>query len=173
LFHRDESLFDRKLRKYLSVLAGEASSALSLRLGAPACLDCRISQIPAAELVVDYFRWRNEDAHRNALNAHCYWTLRRTGASVKQATERLLRLSVSDKNELLFQHGVNFSKLPQWQRRGIGAYWERVEKAAVNRKTGKAVTAVRRRLKVDFELPMKEAYERFLKEIVDASRGDR
>ncbi len=34
----------------------------SLKLGQPACFDCRISQLPTAELVVDYFRWRNEDA---------------------------------------------------------------------------------------------------------------
>ena len=58
LFHRDETLFDRKLRKYNSVLAGETSAAFSLRLGAHACFDCRISQLPTEELVVDYFRWR-------------------------------------------------------------------------------------------------------------------
>ena len=34
MFHRDETLFDRKLRKYNSVLAGEASVSFSRwRLG--------------------------------------------------------------------------------------------------------------------------------------------
>jgi tRNA(His) 5'-end guanylyltransferase len=32
--------------------------------------DCRISELPTVNLACDYFRWRNEDAHRNALNSH-------------------------------------------------------------------------------------------------------
>ena len=72
LFHRDETSFERKLRKFDSVLSGEASARFSLSLNAMACFDCRISQLPTPELVVDYFRWRQEDATRNALNAHCY-----------------------------------------------------------------------------------------------------
>lgn len=62
LFHLEESLFDRKLRKYQSVLAGEASARFSLLLGDIGAFDCRISQLPNKALVVDYFRWRNEDA---------------------------------------------------------------------------------------------------------------
>ena len=62
LFDRDEQLFGRKLRKYNSTLAGEASAKFSLLLGRVATFDCRISQLPNVNLVVDYFRWRNEDA---------------------------------------------------------------------------------------------------------------
>jgi tRNA(His) 5'-end guanylyltransferase len=172
LFHRDETLFDRKLRKYTSVLAGEASAAFSLRLGAHACLDCRISQLPTEQLVVDYFRWRQEDAARNALNAHCYWLQRNEGKSVKDATNALLRLSVSDKNELLFKRGVNFGRLPNWQKRGVGVYWEQYEKEGFNPKSGKATKAVRQRLKVELELPMKDRYEALIRErICSASSG--
>ena len=77
LFHPDENSFQRKVRKLNSVLAGEASAKFSLLLKDIACFDCRISQLPNIELVIDYFRWRNEDAHRNALNSHCYWILRK------------------------------------------------------------------------------------------------
>ena len=105
LVHRDEQTFGRKLRKYESILAGEASAKFALLLGAHAAFDCRISQLPNAELVVDYFRWRSEDAHRNALNGHCYWLLRKQGKSATQATTALLHLSVAQKNELLFQAG--------------------------------------------------------------------
>ncbi len=114
LFRRDEQTFGRKLRKYDSILAGEASARFSLLLGAIGCFDCRISQLPTADQVIDYFRWRQEDAHRNALNAHCYWALRKTGQSVKAATQALLGLSVADKNELLYRHGINFNDLPGW-----------------------------------------------------------
>jgi tRNA(His) guanylyltransferase len=77
LFHPQEDSFGRKLRKLLSILAGEASAAFALQLGSVASFDARIAQLPSRQRVVDYFRWRAEDAHRNALNAHCYWLLRR------------------------------------------------------------------------------------------------
>lgn len=172
LFHRDEALFDRKLRKYDSVLAGEASAAFSLRLGAHASFDCRISQLPNEQLVVDYFRWRQEDAARNALNGHCYWALRKQGQSVKAATSALLRLSVADKNELLFKMGINFNALPNWQKRGVGAYWEQYEKEGLNPKSGQKTNAVRQRLKVDLELPLKEDYEKFIRQRLNAAKGN-
>jgi tRNA(His) guanylyltransferase len=173
MLHREESLFDRKLRKLDSVLAGEASACFSLKLGAQACFDCRISQLPAESFVVEYFRWRQEDATRNALNAHCYWLLRKEGRSVKEATAALLSLAVSDKNELLFQRGIHFNRLPLWQRRGVGVFWENFEKDGCNPKTGEKTTATRRRLRFEVELPMREPYERFLRERVAEAATDR
>ncbi len=158
LFHLDEASFGRKTRKFNSILAGEASAKFSLLLGDLAAFDSRICELPSIELVRDYFRWRNEDASRNALNAHCYWSLRREGMDQEQATNHLLRLSVSAKNELLFQRGVNFNDVPTWQKRGTGLYWETYEKPSLNPHTGASVTAERRRLKIDFELPMKDEY---------------
>lgn len=166
LFALNERQFGRKLRKYDSILAGEASAKLSLHLGSVATFDCRISQLPNVELVVDYFRWRNEDAARNALNAYCYWTLRKQGLDMKQATSRLEGLSVSAKNELLFQHGINFNDVPNWQKRGIGLYWEEYDKPARNPITGADVVARRRRIKTDFDLPMKSEYGEFVRGLV-------
>jgi tRNA(His) guanylyltransferase len=167
LLHRDETLFDRKVRKLTSVLAGEASARFSIALGAVACFDCRICELPNERLVIDYFRWRAEDALRNALNAHCYWLLRKQGSSVKDATQRLLGASVAQKNELLFQNGINFAKLPAWQRRGIGLYWENYEKDGTNPKTGATTKTLRRRIKTDLDLPIKDAYTAFLRTLVE------
>lgn len=166
LFRRDEAAFGRKLRKYLSVLAGEASARFSIALGAPAAFDCRVSQLPRDEDVVDYFRWRHEDAHRNALNGHCYWLLRGQGLDDDAATRRLNGVSVAERNELLFRHGINFNEVPAWQRRGIGTYWEDAPHEAIDPRTGAAVTSTRRRLKVDLELPMKDRYDDFVRAIV-------
>ncbi len=168
LLRRDESLFGRKLRKLLSVLAGEASGAFSVRLGAPAAFDCRISQLPTADDVVDYFRWRYEDAHRNALNGHCYWLLRGQGLDEKSATQRLQGVSVADRNELLFRHGINFNDVPAWQKRGIGTLWEEVTYPTVDARSGAAGTSVRRRVVVRDDLPMKEAYDAFVRGLVEA-----
>ncbi len=57
LLHPHENAFNRKLHKYQSILAGEASAKFSLLLGRVACFDCRISQLPSNPPVVDYFRW--------------------------------------------------------------------------------------------------------------------
>lgn len=166
-----EQLFGRKLRKYNSTLAGEASAQFSLKLGRPASFDCRISQLPTSELVVDYFRWRNEDAARNALNAWCYWTLRKDGQSERQAAKRLFGLSMSQKNELLFQYGINFNELPSWQKRGVGLYWEKYDKLAVNPITKERVTARRRRIRTAFDLPIKDDYGQFVRSIMSSTQA--
>lgn len=168
LFPRGCDLFSRKLRKLNSVLAGYASAAFALSLGSIASMDCRISQLPLKGDVVDYFRWRNEDAHRNALNAHCYWMLRREGQSADAASRQLLGLSVAQKNEFLFQRNINFNDLPTWQKRGAGLYWEWHDKQGVNPVTGEAVIARRRRIKRDLELPMKDAYGEFIASFVES-----
>jgi len=172
LFALAEDGFGRKLRKLLSVLSGEASARFSLLLGAVATFDCRISQLPSVEHVVDYFRWRNEDAHRNALNAHCYWLLRKQGQGVGGATAALKGLTVAAKNELLFQHGVNFNDLPLWQKRGSGLYWEEYERPSENPVTGEQVVAHRRRIRHDLELPMKDEYSVFLRRLLSSEAGE-
>jgi tRNA(His) 5'-end guanylyltransferase len=169
LFHSQENSFSRKLRKFDSVLAGEASAKFSILLGDVACFDCRISQLPRKQDVIDYFRWRNEDAHRNALNAHCYWKLRESRMSIKAATAKLERLGVAEKNELLFQYGINFNDLPNWQKRGIGVYWINYEKESLNPVTNEVVYAKRRKIKIDQEIPKQDAYDQFILKILDGS----
>lgn len=166
LFALDDNSFQRKLRKLISVVSGEASAKFSLLLGAVGVFDCRICELPSVDLVVDYFRWRNEDAHRNALNAHGYWLLRKQGKAVGEATAAMSGLSVAQKNELLFQNGVNFNDLPLWQKRGSGLYWEEYERPAENPMTGEKVTARRRRVHRDLELPMKDDYSAFLLKLI-------
>ena len=167
LFRQDESLFGRKLRKYLSVLAGEASAKFSMTLGTLAAFDARISQLPLVTDVVDYFRWRHEDAHRNALNGHSYWLLRRQGLDDHAATQQLKGVSVADRNELLFKNGINFNDVPAWQKRGIGVRWKDEEHVGRDPRTGEAVTKARRRAFVDYELPMKTEFDALVRRIVE------
>lgn len=166
LFSQEDQSFGRKLRKLSSVLAGEASAKFTSVLGDVAAFDCRISQLPSPKLVVDYFRWRSEDAHRNALSGHCYWMLRRAGASPAEAASRLEGRSAAEKNELLFSSGINFNELPLWQRRGVGVVWESYEKPGVNPTTGATTAALRRRLRTVTDLPMKDDYSAFVSGLV-------
>lgn len=167
LFRKDEALFGRKLRKFLSVLAGEASAKFSLALGTLGAFDARISQLPDTETVVDYFRWRNEDAHRNALNGHSYWLLRRQGLDDDTATKQLKGVSVADRNELLFRAGINFNDIPAWQKRGIGVVWENDEQVGIDPRTGAPNTSIRRRAVVRYDLPMKTEFDAFVRGIVE------
>ncbi len=166
LFRKDEALFGRKLRKFLSVLAGEASAKFSLELGALGAFDARISQLPDTETVVDYFRWRNEDAHRNALNGHSYWLLRRQGLDDHAATEKLKGVSVADRNELLFRAGINFNDVPAWEKRGIGILWKDEEHVGTDPRTGATTTSTKRRAVVQWELPMKTEFDELVRGIV-------
>ena len=162
LFHPEEDAFGRKVRKYNSVLAGVASAAFSLQLGQPGIFDCRLVPLPNAQRVEDYFLWRQEDAHRNALNAHCYWALRKEGASVQEATKMLEGKSVAFKNELLFQKGINFNDTPSWQKRGIGICWKNVDKEGYNPIRQETVITTRRELAAEYELPLREEYAAFI-----------
>ena len=166
LFHFNETAFSRKMRKFISILSGEASAKFSSLLGDIGAFDCRLSELPNRQLVEDYFRWRNEDAHRNALNAHCYWRLRQNNFSQSEATSKIEGMSIADKNELLFQFGINFNELPNWQKRGIGVYWKDIKKEGYNPKTDQKVLVDKRELFVDFELPMRDEYNKFITEII-------
>jgi tRNA(His) guanylyltransferase len=97
--------------------------------------------------VVDYFRWRQEDAHRNALNGHSLLAPAWQGLDDHEATTRLQGVSVAERNELLFRAGVNFNDVPAWQKRGIGVLWE-----------DEAV--------VQYELPMKSEFDALVRGIV-------
>lgn len=168
LFHCEENAFGRKVRKYDSVLAGQASAAFSMLLRRIAVFDCRVIQIPTFERVIDYFQWRQEDAHRNALNSHCYWLLRKQGATVQQATRQLTGKSIAYKNELLFQNGINFNDLPSWQKRGIGFYWAKVQKKGFNPALNVETLAIRREITTVYELPIRKKYTEFLTKIINS-----
>ncbi len=166
LFDLEENIFGRKTRKLVSLLAAEASAKFALLINQVASFDCRISQLPRKQDVIDYFRWRNEDAFRNSLNAHCYWMLRKKGESAKKATDAITGLSVAQKNELLFQEGINFNDLPLWQKRGIGFYWQDVEREGFNPQTNEKVIAQRKALTTNDALPMKDAYSSFIENLL-------
>jgi tRNA(His) 5'-end guanylyltransferase len=94
--------------------------------------------------------------------------LRRQGLDDHAATKQLEGVSVAARNELLFTHGINFNELPTWHRRGIGLYARDQETTGVDPRDGSAVTLTRRVVVTDLELPMKDAYDAFVRAIVTA-----
>lgn len=166
LFHPEDNTFGRKVRKINTTLAGEASAAFSLALGQVATFDCRVVPLPNIDRVRDYFVWRQEDAHRNSLNSHCYWALRKEGMGKEEATSLLSGKSVAYKNELLFEKGINYNDLPNWQKRGMGVYFTEVEKDGYNPVTKKTVKTTRRELYTEYDLKLGEEYADWICELL-------
>jgi tRNA(His) guanylyltransferase len=154
----DWSLFDRRQEKAVSLAAAIAAAHFTLAAGRVVQFDGRAWVGCRVEDVADYFCWRQADASRCALSTAAYWALRNEGQSAREATRALESASVSRKNELLFERGVNFNELPVWQRRGAIIGWERYEKQGLNPQTGEQTTVARRRLATDWDIPMKEAF---------------
>lgn len=160
------NLFDRELEKIVSLSASIASAHFSLQMGEAGHFDSRVWIGGQASSVVDYFRWRQGDAGRCALNGWAYWTLRNTGLTASKATIALKKSTKAEKNELLFQHGINFNDVPSWQRRGTGVYWESYEKQGHNPVTGQSTVALRRRLTVDNDLPMRDEFSAYVRALL-------
>jgi tRNA(His) 5'-end guanylyltransferase/predicted kinase len=161
------SQFDREWEKLVSLSAGVASAAFTHAWGRPAHFDSRIWLGPNEEAVIDYFRWRQADAARCALNGCCYWTLRGAGETARAATRRLERLSSDEKRDLLRTHGIAFDELPTWQRWGTGLRWREFEKLGRNPMTGEETIAVRRGIHRDEGLPPGDEYAAYLTALMD------
>lgn len=166
LFPPEWDLFDRSLEKVVSISASIATAAFTQAANLPVNFDSRVWLGVDKPRVVDYFRWRQADATRCALNGWCYWTLRKLGKTAGEATAELEGKSVGYKNELLFQNEINFNELPLWQRRGTGLYWEKYEKIGYNPILSQEVVTTRRRITLDEKLPMKEEYGEFIERLL-------
>lgn len=161
--------FDRELEKLVSVSAGIASTGFTAHgaeYGVGGHFDSRIWMAPTLERVVDYFRWRQADARRCALNGWAYWTLRKDGLSARRASTRLMHQGVAPKQQILAEAGVDFEMLPGWQRHGTMLYWQRYRKEGFNPQTGEKTQALRRRIFVDEELSEQEDYAAYLSGVI-------
>ena len=162
LLSYDSSEYDRKTRKFLSILSGEASSFFTKEFGQRGVFDCRLVCFPSKEKVVDYFRWRQADSMRNALSLHLYWKLRSEGIGPTRTTEILSGMGEDEKVSMLFDKGVRWENVPPWQKYGIGVYPEKVKKTGIDPRTGEKKEVERTDLKIDQYLPTGEKYGKFI-----------
>lgn len=165
-----EDSFGRKVRKWISVLAGEASAHMTMIASSPLVFDCRISPLPNIEDIKDYFRWRMADAQRNALNTCTFWTLvNMEKMSRRQATSWMNGKCVAEKKNLLLSlHKVHFDQLEGWKRNGTGAYWMSETKEGFNPKTQQKTVVHRRRIKINDTLFEGDAYDNLIHAIISS-----
>jgi tRNA(His) 5'-end guanylyltransferase len=138
------------LPKIVSLSAGMASAyftSISDRIFGKqklAVFDSRAFVLPINE-VNNYMIWRQNDATRNSVSSLAQSLYSHKALHGKRNAEL---------QELIWQKGINWDKLPTTQKRGRCIVKVQVEKPAVNRKTGEVITAIRSEWIVDNEVPI-------------------
>lgn len=169
LFSKNATLYNRKVRKYNSILAAEMSVNLTQILGRKAIFDCRIIPLPSLQDVTDYFLWRQEDSHRNSIYAHCYYKLLETGMKPVEATNYLKNKLLDDKIELLAKNNICLNAIPNWEMYGYGVYNKEVLKEGYNPIKQIIETTTRKMLYVDYELSHGSDYTKFITDLLEYS----
>lgn len=141
--------FGGRVEKIDSLAAGFLSAALSMDLGRPISMDCRIISLCGAE-IAEYLAERQDEAWRNHVFSYGFYMLAGKGLPADEAMEQLRGMREHEIHELVFQRGVNLARTPAWERRGVLIY-----------RKGESVVQ-------DWELPLfkDEDGRRFLSEIV-------
>ncbi|WFN33765.1 tRNA 5'-guanylyltransferase [Methanogenium sp. S4BF] len=147
--------FNGRVEKIDSVCASYAASALTLalHLTEPVAFDSRViaADVPAA---VAYMVMRQREAWRNHINGYCQQALITEGMTATQAARALRGMKGPAMHEMMFERGINLAKTPAWERRGIACYLTEVTKEGYNPITDEKVTATRRVVVPDDDLPL-------------------
>jgi tRNA(His) 5'-end guanylyltransferase len=104
-----EAWFGYDARKMISISASLASAVFSRLHGRNICFDSRVFSLPLDE-VTNYFIWRQIDATRNAIQM---------AGREKYSHKEMNNKSCKVIQEMLFQKGINFDKLPTVRKRGF------------------------------------------------------
>ncbi len=115
--HKSKIYFDGRLFKMISDLAAIASVFFNSKLAEylpekkdkMPRFDCRVFNVPTVEEAVNAFYWREKDATKNSITM---------AASEYYSHNFLMGKNGSEKQELLFQKGVNWNDYPSFFKRG-------------------------------------------------------
>ena len=116
------TLFGRRAVK-LATTAAAAFAAAYVRLwphhfpdtplAATPSFDGRAVAYPTPRHARDYVAWRQADAHINTQHNATFWALVQRGGMDRAAAKKTLEgTRAADKNEILYQHGINYNDLP-------------------------------------------------------------
>ncbi len=138
-----------RIEKLITILASYISGYLSKVFDEVLAFDGRIVFVRNEDEIVDYMRWRQSEAWRNALNSYALKALESQGLSRNDAVEVLKGKKVRELHELIFRNlGVNINSVPSWQRRGIMIRW------IIKIKDSNFGPVQRRSVKIDWDIPL-------------------
>jgi tRNA(His) guanylyltransferase len=132
VFHKDTNLFGRRASKLNSTIVSTftayyigywlQSNFDSLTPPMPT-FDGRCILYPTVGNLRDYISWRQADCHINNLYNSTFWSLITTnGMTNTDAETRLQTTTSADKNEILFQNGINYNNEDPIYRKGTVLY---------------------------------------------------
>jgi len=112
-----EIYFDGRWQKLCSVLSGMASAKFTKELAqriperseSVVCFDCRVWQVPSISEVIMTYVWREDDATKNSISM---------AAEEYYSTKELMNKHSKDKQEMLWQKGINWNDYPVFFKRG-------------------------------------------------------
>jgi len=125
----EEFLFSSKIQKLTSVLASIATVAfyrsVLTHLGSDYAdrmptFDCRVWQVPNEGEALNVLRWREWDCTKNSITM---------AASAYYSHTELHKKSGSEKQEMLWQQGINWNDYPDWFKRGTYVKQVRIHSA--------------------------------------------
>ncbi|KAI3973053.1 hypothetical protein MKX01_019711, partial [Papaver californicum] len=87
--------------------------------------------------------------HINNQYNTCFWKLIESGKTKSEAQDRLKGTQTQDKNEILFQLGVNYTELPPIFRKGSCVFKDKVEETVKYNEDGKPVKRLRNKVIAD------------------------
>jgi tRNA(His) guanylyltransferase len=163
--------FGGRVEKLDSVSASFGASALTIAISSvvPVSFDSRIIQV-TPDLAITYLIDRQAEAWRNHINAYCQATLLKEGVS-REETARMLKGRTSrELHEMMFSRGINLSRTPAWQRRGILVYKTGKMVEGYNPILSKVVRTVRSTVACERDLPVFSSPEgrSFLSSIINS-----
>lgn len=127
IFKKSAQVFNRRRDKIVSSVVSLYASLFVMlwpkyfpttQLKMPPSFDSRMVLYPDLKVLRDYCSWRQADTHINCLYNYTLCTLIRAGKDPTVATEELRGTVSSEKNEILFRHGINYQNLPASHRKG-------------------------------------------------------
>lgn len=140
-----------RVEKIDSILAGLASSTLSLLLKKRCIFDCRVIPLPK-EKILSYLIWRQAECFRNYYNAWARaFLIKKEKLSPRAAAKKLEGIKIAGLREILNKYTKK--QPPAWQRAGIALYKEEYEKRGYDPIRKKYVMVKRKRIRQDWNLP--------------------
>lgn len=115
---KSQMFFNGKIQKMTSVLASLTTALFTNHMMKNGLedfadrlphFDCRVFQLPSKVEAANTFLWREQDAAKNAISMAAYHYY---------SHSELQNKSGSEKQEMLFQKGVNFNDYPAFFKRG-------------------------------------------------------
>ncbi len=156
----DKVPFNRRLEKIISLIASFTSSSFTFNypkyfnipLYKPIAFDSRAILVDK-DNIGQYFKWRQDEAWRNCVNAYGIDFLKSKFSS-KEANEKIKGLKNEDIHEMLFKHGINLNDVDNWKKRGIAIYKKQKVSQGFNKKDNCENISYKNHIYKDFNLPI-------------------